>query len=245
MAVIIITSLTLGVTFIDVNGLKIPILLPNSFDNISVQIIFLLNDDLIPNNVNLVQTSPGQAFTAQMYVAIMMGFLGSLPIMLHEFMAFLNPALIHNERMVVKRAIIPATTLFFLGCWFAYSFAIPYTLEFLYKYGQTMDVLSFFDVTSFMMFVLNFLLIFGLSFELPLIMWAASKSNLVSINFWKQNMKYIIILIVILGAFITPDGSGITMWFISGPLIVLYVIGLIILKKSSKNNLTAKKVQST
>lgn len=245
MAVIIITSLTFGVTFIDVSGLKMPILLPNSFDNISVQIILLLNNDLIPNNVKLIQTSPGQAFTAQLYVAMMIGFLGSLPIILRELMALLNPALLHNERMIVKRTIVPAITLFFLGSCFAYYFAIPYTLEFLYKYGQTIDVLSFFDVTSFMMFVLNFLLIFGLSFELPLIMWAASKSNLVTFNFWKQNMKYIIIVIVILGAFITPDGSGITMWFISGPLIILYVIGLIILKKSYKNNFTAKRVKST
>jgi sec-independent protein translocase protein TatC len=245
MALMIIISITLGVTFIDVNGLKIPILFPNSFDNIAVQIIFLLNSNLIPNNVNLVQTSPGQAFTAQMYVAIIIGLLGSLPLILREFMAFLNPALFHNERRVVKRTIIPAIILFVLGCWFAYSVAIPYTLEFLYKYGQAMDILTFFDVTSFMMFVLNFLVIFGLSFELPLIMWATSKSNLVTINFWSQNMKYIIILIVILGAFITPDGSGVTMWFISGPLIVLYLVGLIILKNSSKNNFTIKQVQST
>lgn len=234
----------MGVTFIDVNGLKIPILFPNSFDNISVQIILLLHNDLIPNNVNLVQTSPGQAFAAQMYVAIMIGFFGSLPIILREFVAFLNPALLHTERMVVKRTIIPAITLFILGCWFAYAVAIPYTLEFLYKYGQAMDVLSFFDVTSFLMFVLNFLVVFGLSFELPLIMWATSKLDLVTINFWKQNMKYALILIVILGAFITPDGSGITMWFISGPLIVLYAIGLIILKSSFKNNSMVKQVQS-
>lgn len=245
MAAIMITCLTLGVIFVDVNGLKVPILFPNSFDNISVQIILLLNNDIIPNNVNLIQTTPGQAFTAQMYVAIIVGFLGSLPIIFREFMAFLNPALLHNERLVIKRTIIPAVTLFVLGCLFAYFVAIPYTLEFLYKYGQTMDVLSFFDVTSFIMFVLNFLIIFGLSFELPLIMWATSKSNLVTFNFWKQNMKYIIILIVILGAFITPDGGGITMWFISGPLIVLYVLGLIIIKNNSKSNFTVKRVQST
>lgn len=240
MAIIIIICLTLGVTYIDVDGSKIPILFPNSFDNISVQIIFLLNDSLVPNNVNLVQTAPGQAFAAQMYVAIMMGFLGSFPMVLREILAFLNPALLYHERKIVKQTILPAVTLFILGCWFAYSVVIPYTLEFLYKYGQAMNVLSYFDVTSFVMFVLNFVVVFGLSFELPLIMWATAKLNLVTISFWKQNVKYVIILIVVLGAFITPDGSGITMWFISGPLIILYVTGLIVLKIKPIDNLAVK-----
>ena len=45
---------------------------------------------------------------------------------------------------------------------------------------------------------------------------------------------------VILGAAITPDGSGVTMWFVAGPMIVLYLIGMVISEKQSKNIATLK-----
>lgn len=226
--------MTLGVSLINFYGVQIPILLPDSFDNISVQIISLLNNDLIPNNVDLVQTSPGQAFNAQLYVAIIVGFIGSIPIILGEVFAFLNPALLFNEKKIIKSTIIPALVLFLFGCLFAYHVVIPYTLELLYKYGQSINVVSFFDITSFIMFVLNFLVVFGFSFQLPLLMWATTKAKIVGLDFWKQNMKYIVIVLVILGAFLTPDGSGLSMWLISGPLIILYVVGLTIIKITSK-----------
>jgi sec-independent protein translocase protein TatC len=70
-------------------------------------------------------------------------------------------------------------------------------------------------------------LIFGFSFQLPIVMWALTKGLIVNTNFWKDNLRYVIIFLVILGAIITPDGSGITMWFVVGPLMLLYVIGII------------------
>lgn len=234
--------MTLGVTTVEVNGVNLPMLFPSSFENISVQIITLLKNDLVPNNVSLVQTAPGQAFTVQFYVAITVGLVGSIPVVLREVFAFLRPALLFRERNVFKSTVIPAIFLFLSGCLFAYLFAIPYSLEFLYRYGQTMEILSFFDVTSFLLFVLNFLVVFGLSFELPLVMWATTESNLVSIKFWKQNTKYFFIFIIIMGAFITPDGSGVTMWFISGPLILLYTFGLIVVNKITKSKIKTNQV---
>ncbi|MGI0066427.1 MAG: twin-arginine translocase subunit TatC, partial [Nitrosotalea sp.] len=43
-----------------------------------------------------------------------------------------------------------------------------------------------------------------------------------------------------LGAAITPDGSGVTMWFIAGPMIVLYLIGMIVSERQAKNIGTLK-----
>ena len=38
----------------------------------------------------------------------------------------------------------------------------------------------------------------------------------------------------IFGAFIAPDGSGVTMWFEVGPMLLLYVIGMLILEERSR-----------
>lgn len=41
-------------------------------------------------------------------------------------------------------------------------------------------------------------------------------------------------IMTIFGAFITPDGSGVTMWFVVGPMLLLYVIGMLILEERSR-----------
>ena len=123
--------------------------------------------------------------------------------------------------------------LFIMGCIFSYTIVIPYTLEFLYKYGQVIEITSFFEITSFVVFTLNMLVIFGFSFQIPLVMLAITKSGLVSQIFWIKNTGYIAIFLIILGALLTPDGSGITMWFITIPLFLLYAAGLAAIKFDS------------
>ena len=227
MIIFISVCMTLGVTIIKFDGYGLFVLYPDTFNSLSIQVISHIKNDLLSNNISLVQTTPGQAFTAQMYVAIIIGIVGSLPVVLKELFAFLNPALHYSEKRIIKSIVVPTISLFVMGCLFSYYVAIPYTLEFLYQYGQAMSILSFFEITSFILFVVNMLLIFGFAFQLPIVMWAITKALIVNTNFWKDNLRYVIIFLVILGAIITPDGSGITMWFVVGPLMLLYVIGII------------------
>jgi len=51
-----------------------------------------------------------------------------------------------------------------------------------------------------------------------------------------QKINYIII-IVIFGAVITPDGTGVTMWFIAGPMIALYFAGMGIIERKERKKL--------
>ena len=90
------------------------------------------------------------------------------------------------------------------------------------------------NILDFVSFVLQFLLAFGLSFQLPLIMYALSASGMVDSKFWRRNMRYAIIGIVIFGAVITPDGSGVTMWFIGGPMLALYFAGMFVIERKAR-----------
>ena len=103
-------------------------------------------------------------------------------------------------------------------------------LTFLYQYGQSLGILSFLSINEFIGFVLQFFIAFGVSFQLPLIMYILSLTGLLDNRFWIKNFKYALILIVIFGAFITPDGSGLTMWFISIPMLFLYLLGILLIK---------------
>ena len=213
---------------------------PEPLNNIAAQITNHMKINLVPEDVQLIQTAPGQAFFAQVYIAALVGIVLSMPVIIKEAIGFLKPALKENEIHISRSIFVPALALFIAGCLFSYLFVIPYILDFLYKYGDSAGLVTFLNVIDFVTFVLQFLLAFGISFQLPLIMYAISASGITDAKFWRNNIRYAIVAIVIFGAVITPDGSGVTMWFIAGPMIGLYLAGMVLIERREK-----KKTQIT
>ena len=159
---------------------------------------------------------------------------------MREFISFLKPALKEREIHVGRTITLPAIGLFITGCAFSYSAVIPFILDFLYRYGESAGLVTFLNIMDFVTFVLQFLLAFGISFQLPLIMYAVSLSGLVDAKFWRRNMRYAIIAIIVFGAVIPPDGSGVTMWFVSLPMVALYFEAWL-LQKDKKDRLSRLK----
>ncbi len=213
------------------NGTKLYYPYPDPMHNFAAQITNYMRISLVPENVQLIQTAPGQAFYAQVYVAALIGIVLSMPIIVRELTRFIAPALSEKEVHSVQKVAIPAIVLFVSGVVFSYFTVIPFMLDFLYQYGESAGLVTFLNVMDFVTFVLQFLLAFGVAFQLPLIMYAATASGLVGVKFWRNNIRYAIVALIIIGAAVTPDGSGVTMWFISGPMIGLYLAGMIILER--------------
>ena len=236
IVVIIITSLcmTFSIHLFDINGFKFPILQPDLLNNVAGQVILFIKQNLVPKNVTLIQTAPGQVFFAQVYVAVMLGIILGMPVIIREITVFIGPALHSHEKTVLRKIMISSSSFFLIGCLFAYFIVIPYVLDFLYTYGESIGVATFFDISEFVPFVLEFFIAFGLSYQFPVIMWGTTVSGIVDPLFWRNNLRYFIIIVAILGAVITPDGSGVTMWFMAGPMILLYVLGILFIEKKVK-----------
>jgi len=222
------------------DGIKLYYPTPEPFHNIAAQIMNHMRINLVPPTVQLIQTAPGQAFYAQVYVATLVGIVLSMPIIVRELTKFIAPAMSEKEVHIIQKIAIPAIVLFVAGAVFSYVTVIPFMLDFLYQYGQTIGVTAFFDIMEFVTFVLQFLLAFGVAFQLPLIMYAATLAGITDAKFWRKNFRYAIVALIVIGAAVTPDGSGITMWFISGPMIALYVIGIIIIERHERKELAKK-----
>jgi sec-independent protein translocase protein TatC len=65
-------------------------------------------------------------------------------------------------------------------------------------------------------------------------MYAIALTDIIDTRFWRKNFRYAALVLVIFGAIITPDGSGITMWFVSGPMIALYLLGMAAIERRDK-----------
>lgn len=222
---------------IQINGIQLFYPTPDPLDNIAAQITNHMRENLVPEDVQLIQTAPGQAFFAQIYIAALVGIVLSMPIIIKELVGFIKPALKEKEIKVSRNISLPALGLFVAGCVFSYFYVIPYILEFLYRYGESAGLVTFLNVIDFVTFVLQFLLAFGISFQLPLVMYAISSTGMVDAKFWRDNIRYAVVAIVIFGAAITPDGSGVTMWFIAGPMIALYIAGMVVIERNERKRL--------
>jgi sec-independent protein translocase protein TatC len=225
------------------HGLKLLLFYPypNPFDNIAIQLTSYMKEALLPPEVKLIQTAPGQAFFAQIYVSVLIGIIGSMPIIIKEIFGFISPAIVVDDRkhqqkkkIGIINVFLPAISLFIAGIIFSYILVIPFTLDFLYKYGQAIGVETFLNINDFISFVLQFFLGFGIAFELPIVMYAIALTNIINTKFWRNSFRYAVIIFVIFGAIITPDGSGITMWFVAGPMIILYLIGIVSIERREK-----------
>jgi sec-independent protein translocase protein TatC len=224
----------------EINGIHIVFYYPypDLFHNVSIQITSVMQATLLPEGVKLIQTAPGQAFFAQLYVSMLVGMIASMPIIIREIYGFISPAFNKQTKRAGKISVLlPTISLFLAGIAFSYIAVIPLALNFLYKYGQAIGVATFLNINDFISFVLQFFLGFGIAFELPIIMYAISLTDVIDPKFWRHNFRYAIIILVIFGAIITPDGSGLTMWLVAGPMIALYLIGMLAIERRARRRL--------
>jgi sec-independent protein translocase protein TatC len=228
-------------------GLHLAYPFPDPINNIAVSVTHYMQQTLLPQNlpqdhkVTLIQTAPGQAFFAQLNVALLLGILGSLPVIVMEISSFVSPALSRETQNNIGKILIPVLILFAAGIIFSYFVVIPFTLNFLYRYGVAIGVETFLNINDFISFVMQFFIGFGIAFQLPIIMYVISITEIISPNFWRSNLRYAIIAVTIFGAAITPDGSGVTMWFVAGPMFALYIIGMFVVERRARR----KKIEET
>jgi len=210
-----------------VMGLQIWLPVPwfNPAEVIASQFLVAVKNFLIPPDVRSVILTPWEAVVVQFKIAMFLAVIVISPLLTYEFWAFVAPALRPRERRLIVRVSVPVVLLFLGGVAMAFLVVLPFTIRFLYDIARGLGVETLFQLQEFLDFILLFSLAFGVAFELPVIMYGLSALGIVRPETWRRNWRYAAIAIFVFGAFITPDGSGITMMIVSLPMLGLYLGG--------------------
>jgi sec-independent protein translocase protein TatC len=166
-----------------------------------------------------------EAFMQVLKVSIYAGLLVSLPFILYQFWAFVMPALYEHEKRSVFLYTIFTTLLFLGGVAFAYFVVLPVGLKFLIGYGGD-QFNQLLQAQRYLSFVATFLLVFGLVFELPLVMLLMAWARLVDYKRLRKVRKYAIVVEAIASAILTPSQDPLSMVLMLVPLILLYELGI-------------------
>lgn len=180
---------------------------------------------LVPEGVPVVALGPVSSFMAPVLVALLVALFVVFPYALHSLARYLRPALTVSERRLLSMIVWPALLLFYLGGALAYFLILPRTYAILYSFSAPMGVAPMFALDDFVSSVFLVTLSVGAIFLLPVLMAVLTRSGLVSRRFWFRHWRGAVLSALFFSAVITPDGSGVTMAFLSVPLVALYGVG--------------------
>lgn len=211
------------------------LILPNFHDSVSVRVFKRISNDLLPQEVEVISPNPTKAFMVIIEISFLLGFIFSLPIFIYKVVSYLFPALYLHERQLLIRNCIFIIPLFLMGCLFAYWIFIPAIFKWLYVFIFGMELVPFLELGFFFEFVVAITFVFGLVFLIPLVMRTLTKLRMVKKRTWKNYFSLVFVVGLVVGAFITPDGTGITQLIFAGTLILLYTIGWLISPKGEKD----------
>lgn len=179
---------------------------------------------------------------AHLKVALLAGAIIASPVILWQIIRFILPALYKHERRIFFCLIFSTIFLFIAGVAFGYFFVITLGLNAL-LFTFSGDLTPIISVSSYVDFVLCFLIPFGLVFEIPLIAYFLTKVGIINPVMLKEKRKYILLIILVLAAVLTPPDI-ISQVLLAVPMLLLYEISIKIsavvykrkLKKEAKLN---------
>jgi sec-independent protein translocase protein TatC len=173
-------------------------------------------------------TGPVDKFFLYFKVGLFTGFILASPVILWQVWTFVAPGLHRNERRFALGFVGSAVLLFAMGIGFAF-FAMPIALRFLIGIG-TPDIQYLPIAGSYINFVLILILIFGITFELPLAMTMLGLAGIVSRQFLSHNRFKFWIGIFVGANMVTPGVDPFTPALLTLPLIVLFEVGILVIR---------------
>ena len=172
----------------------------------------------------LVFTAPMDKFVAYLKVSFLAGMIITCPFWLYQVWNFIAPGLYKDEKKWSLAFIFFGTILFVAGVTFVYKIVYPMAFDYLMNFGGTTDrpMITIRDYIGF--FILT-TLVFGLAFELPLILVVLGALGIVSHEMLKKSRRFAIVGMAVLAAIATPP-DAISQIAMLVPLTILYEIAV-------------------
>jgi len=188
--------------------------------------------------INLQNLRPfGQLFLF-FQVAIIGGFILSVPNVFYQVWKFIAPALKDNEKKYVTAIVFFSTICFLSGIVFAYFIMLPLTLAFAGEFGTT-AIENNFAIDEYFSIIISVMLAAGVIFELPMLSFFLSKLGIITPKFMRKFRRHSIVAILIVAAVLTPGTDPLAQVLLAIPLVLLYEISIFVSKFSQKKHIEA------
>ncbi|AEY88343.1 MULTISPECIES: twin-arginine translocase subunit TatC [Streptomyces] len=160
-------------------------------------------------------------FTLALQVSLTAGVVLASPIWLYQLWAFVAPGLHRHEKKYAYAFVFTGAPLFFGGAFFAYK-VLPTTAKVLIDFTPNGSIRNFLPLDDLLQLVTRMVVVFGLSFELPLLLIMLNLTGVLTgrrmLGWWRA----MILGITVFAAVATPSTDPLSMLALAGPIWVLY-----------------------
>jgi sec-independent protein translocase protein TatC len=164
--------------------------------------------------------------TVTLQIGLGAGILLSLPAVLYFIGEYLLPALEARERRLLLPAFLAGAFLFLAGAVFCYFVVLPRALAFFQGFNRWLGLETSWTMASYTDFVLQMLVGFGLSFELPLVMILLARLGLLQRAEVAEHRRHAVVVLMVLAACVTPTSDPFNLALMFVPLYGLFELGL-------------------
>ncbi|MTD16805.1 twin-arginine translocase subunit TatC [Nakamurella sp. YIM 132087] len=180
----------------------------------------------------LVAITPFSFLQVRLKAALLVGSIISSPIWLYQLWAFVTPALYSKERKFAVSFVSMGGFLFFAGSALAYV-VIGEGLKVLLSFAGE-DGVAQLTPDSYFSFLIAMLIIFGLSFEVPLLLVMLNFAGVLKGAKLAQARRYAFFGMVVLAGLVVPGNDPITMLALAISLCILYELAVQVSKFHDK-----------
>lgn len=176
----------------------------------------------------MIATDITSSFLAPIKLTLYVAMFLAMPYILYQIWSFVAPALYKHEKKIALPILLSSIVLFYTGIAFAYYIVLNSVLSFFIKFSPD-NVLPMTDIDSYLNFVLKLFLVFGATFEIPVLTLLLVLAGVVSVQSLADKRRYIVVACFGVSAIVTPP-DGLSMILLAIPMWLLFEVGLILAK---------------
>lgn len=166
-----------------------------------------------------------EAFLTYIKVSMVAGFALTSPWIFYQIWLFVAAGLFPHERKYVHTYLPMSLTLFLSGAAFCFYLVMPFVLDFLISFNEWMGIALQPRLSEYISFVIMMPVMFGISFQLPLVMLFLERIGIMTVEGYSQNWRMAVLVISIVSMLLTPSDPQ-SMLLMMFPLVFLYMGGI-------------------
>ena len=180
---------------------------------------------------HLIYTQLYEVFFTKIKVAMFGAAFSAFPIIASQLWLFIAPGLYRSEKRALAPFLVASPVLFLMGGALAYYVVFPFAWKFFASFqsntgggGVPIELLP--RVSEYLDLVMKLIFVFGLTFQLPVLLTLLAKVGIVSSKALKRFRRYAYVAMFVVAAILAPP-DVFTQISLALPLILLYEISVL------------------
>lgn len=169
------------------------------------------------SNADLVAFTIYEGFQVKISNTFLVALVLSLPVLIILIGNFIKPAINNLTNSSYIMYIFSFLSLFYFGVFAAYQ-TLPIAIDFLLSFNESDFILR---TQNYFQIIFRIALLFGISFQIPLVIYFLLKKRIISISIFTENRKEIFVIVLIFSAVLTPTGDPLTLFAFAIPIYLL------------------------